>query len=311
LEPWEERLSALALTSEDDGEWGQSTVVERERLQQAYRVCERMTRDHSHTFHLAAKLLPASKRQAAHALYAFCRCTDDAVDLGGSDAQRILAHWKEKVLGPVVDQASPVILAWRDTAARYQIPRRYVQQLLAGVAQDLSVKRYSTFDELAFYCYSVASTVGLMLMSIIGYAGNHAMPSAIKLGVALQLTNILRDVREDWTAGRLYLPQEELHAFGVSENSIAKGVVDDHWCALMRFQIARARKLYAESLPAIAHLERAGRFAVAAAAELYRAILNDIERHGYDVFNHRAYVGTPAKLLRLPGIFLRTLTMTY
>jgi phytoene synthase len=143
-------------------------------------------------------------------------------------------------------------------------------------------------------------------MHITGFAGQAAIPYAIKLGLALQLTNILRDVAEDWERGRLYLPGDELSAFGLDESDLAAGVVTDKWRAFMRFQISRNRQLYAEAWPGIQMLHQDGRFAIAAAADFYRAILNDIEAHDYDVFNRRAYVGTWGKLRRLPGLWWQT-----
>jgi phytoene synthase len=142
-------------------------------------------------------------------------------------------------------------------------------------------------------------------MHIIGFEGAQAIPYAVKLGVALQLTNILRDVAEDWRNRRLYLPLDELSAFGLSEADIAAGVVDDRWRALMRFQIERSRRLYAEGMPGVSMLHSDGRLAIAAAAELYRAILCDIEAHDYDVFTRRAHVSGGGKVRRLPGIWWR------
>lgn len=306
-----EPLYELALTNEADEFWETLTPEQRHWLPEAYAVCERITRRHSATFHLAAGLLPTAKRRAVHALYAFCRCTDDIVDRLGAQAAEVLPLWQDAVLTSGEDARSLVALAWRDAANRHRVPRRYAQQLMAGVARDLECHRYATFAELATYCYAVASTVGLMAMHIIGFSGAEAVPRAIDLGVALQLTNILRDVGEDWKVGRLYLPQEELAAFDIDERAIAEGLTDSRWRAFMQFQIERARLLYAQSLPGIAHLDRTGRFAIAVAAELYRAILSDIERNGYDVFQRRAHVGTWGKLLRLPPIWLRTITLAY
>ncbi len=150
-----------------------------------------------------------------------------------------------------------------------------------------------------------------MAMHIVGFAGHKAIPYAIKLGVALQLTNILRDVQEDWENGRLYLPAEELRMFNLSEDDIAAGNIDHRWRAFMRFQIRRARQLYAEALPGVALLGKSGRFAIAAAAELYRAILDDIEEHDYDVFNRRAHTTKQEKLRHLPGIWWRAKTNQY
>jgi phytoene synthase len=237
--------------------------------------------------------------------------TDDLVDAAdGDDRLTRLEAWRRLVLQPHPPADAPVALAWADTRARFNVPQGYVEQLIDGVARDLTQTRYQTFDDLAGYSYGVASTVGLMAMHIIGFAGAAAIPYAVKLGVALQLTNILRDVGEDWRAGRLYLPLDELAAFGLSEDSIAAlargGERDPRWNDFMQFQIERNRRLYSESWPGVAMLNGEGRFAIAAAAELYRAILLDIEQHENDVFSRRAHVGTTGKLRRLPGIWWRS-----
>ncbi len=148
-----------------------------------------------------------------------------------------------------------------------------------------------------------------MSMHIIGFFTEEAIEYAVKLGVALQLTNILRDINEDWERGRLYLPQEELDRFGLTENDIDRGIVTDRWREFMKFQIARARRLYAEAWPGIAMLNPDGRLAIAAAADLYRAILNDIEAHDYNVFNRRAHLTKWEKLRRLPGLWWRVQRM--
>jgi phytoene synthase len=194
-------------------------------------------------------------------------------------------------------------LAWADTQVRYSIPHGYAQQLINGVSQDFTQSRYTTFGELAEYSYGVASTVGLMAMHITGFAGEDAIPYAIKLGVALQMTNILRDVAEDWARGRIYLPDDELREFGLSDATIADGIVTERWREFMRFQIERVHRLYDEALPGIALLDSDGRFAIGAAAGLYRAILDDIEAHDYDVFTRRAHLSTMGKLSRLPRIW--------
>ena len=169
----------------------------------------------------------------------------------------------------------------------------------------MTQKRYQTFEDVAAYAYGVASTVGLMSMHIIGFSGRQAIPYAIRLGIALQVTNILRDVAEDWEMGRLYLPLDELAEYGLDEGDIAAGQTTERWRSFMRFQIARNRLLYAEAWDGIAMLNRDGRLAVAAAGELYRAILDDIEAHDYDVFHRRAHVGAFGKLGKLPGIWWR------
>ena len=277
-------------------------------LQRAYARCGAISAEHSRSFHMASQLLPVDKRRAVRALYAFCRTSDDIVDRPGGDPGAALAAWRNRVLAPHPPKDDLVAVAWADTLARYHIPHRYVEQLIGGVARDLRQKRYVTFDDLASYAYGVASTVGLMSMHIVGFSGQEAIPYAIKLGVALQMTNVLRDVGEDYRAGRVYLPQEDLTRFGATEEHLSEGRIDDHWRALMRFEIERNRRLYAEAWPGIALLDADGRFAIAAAAELYRAILDDIEAHDYDVFTRRAHVGAIGKLRRLIGLRLRGTT---
>ncbi|NLD71603.1 MAG: squalene/phytoene synthase family protein [Chloroflexi bacterium] len=288
-----------------------TSSLDRGLLRRAYSHCEAVTREHSRTFFLASGLLPPAKRRAVRALYAFCRVSDDLVDCADGDRHAALADWRARVMAPLPQADDPVVLAWADARACYGIPDGYVEQLLSGVGADLECPRYRSFDDLAAYCYGVASTVGLMAMHIIGFAGAAAIPYAVKLGVALQITNILRDVGEDWAAGRLYLPQEELEAHGLSEDDVAEGRVDARWMAFLRFQIARARRLYAEALPGVGLLHRDGRFAIAAAAELYENILGDIEASGGDVFRRRAHVTRNEKLRRLPGIWWRAVVRGY
>jgi phytoene synthase len=284
--------------------WGNSEHPAAD-LAGAYAYAESLTAFHSRSFHLASRLLPDAKRRAVRALYAFCRVSDDIVDNPNANPEGELAEWRQRALAARPPSYDPVALAWADTRQRYRIPPRYVEQLIDGVARDLDQNRYATFDELAAYSYGVASTVGLMSMHIIGFSDSAAVPYAIKLGVALQTTNILRDVGEDWRAGRLYLPLEELAAYGLAEEDLARGRVDDRWRDFMRFQIDRNRQLYREAHPGISMLDPDGRLAIAAASDLYSAILDDIERHDFDVLNRRAHVSTGRKLRMLPRIWLR------
>ena len=272
-------------------------------LDRAYAYCDMITSKNSRTFHMATSLLPAAKRRAMRALYAFCRMSDDIVDCSAIDAKVRLAAWRQKALTPEPSSYDFIPIAWSDTSFRYRIPQRYAEQLIDGVGRDLHQKRYRTFEDVVRYAYGVASTVGLMSMHIIGFAGEQAIPYAIKLGVALQLTNILRDVGEDWANGRLYLPMDEMAAFGLSESDLDKAQVNENWRAFLRFQIERNHRLYNEANPGIALLNKDGRFAVAAASDLYRAILSDIEAHDYNVFNHRAHVNAWGKVRMLPSIW--------
>lgn len=311
---WETKLLSLAYEAgRPRVKMGFGPLAGEKRLEEAYAYCDALTAAHSRSFYLASGLLPADKRRAMRALYAFCRVSDDIVDHPGGDAVsrgdglKELAMWRRRSLSPRPVSNHPVVLAWADTRRRYQIPRRYAEQLLDGVGRDLDQKRYQTFPELATYAYGVASTVGLMSMHIVGFSGPEAIPYAIKLGVALQLTNILRDVGEDWRAGRVYLPLQELADFGLGEADLAAGEVSKSWREFMQFQIERNRHLYREAWPGIALLAPQGRFAVGAAGELYQAILEDIEAHDYDVFSYRAHQGAWGKLSRLPFIWWRSL----
>lgn len=301
---WENQLLSLA------GEaWHMGTAVavtpiaEDHLLKEAYAYCEKITAVHSRSFHLASGLLPEEKRQAVRALYAFCRITDDIVDNPQGNVQAKLDNWHRHAFSNMPPHDDLPAVAWADARQRYQIPVRYAEQLVEGVSRDLNQDRYETFADLATYSYGVASTVGLMSMHIIGFSNPDAISYAIKLGLALQMTNILRDVGEDWRRGRLYLPSDELAAFGITEDDIAAGVVTEKWRDFMRFQIERTRQLYEESWTGIMMLHKDGRFAIAAAAGLYRGILNSIEANDYDVFNHRAHVSTWGKLKMMPALW--------
>lgn len=279
-------------------------------LDEAYQYCARVTKVNSRTFYLATALLPHAKRRAVRALYAFCRATDDLIDQVPrlDDASNPLETWQSR-LSACPTPYDPILLAWADTKARHQIPSGLETQLLEGVARDLSPRRYTSFAELAEYCYGVASTVGLMVMHIVDFADASALPYAVRLGVALQLTNILRDVGADWRSGRLYLPLDDLGRFGLTEDDVANGCVDDRWRAFMRFQIARARGLFERAEPGIALLDPDGRFAIAAASELYRGILDRIEAFDFEVFRARAHLGTWEKIARLPRIWWHARTV--
>jgi 15-cis-phytoene synthase len=304
---WESRLLSLAGEAWHGGTAvAHAPVAEEHLIDEAYAHCDRLTAQHSRSFHMASSLLPTEKRRAVRALYAFCRITDDIVDCPQTDIQSALEQWRQRAFTSHPPHDDLAALAWADARLRYEIPLRYAEQLMEGVSRDLRQDRYTTFEDLATYSYGVASTVGLMSMHIVGFSGAEAIPYAIKLGLALQLTNILRDVGEDWRRGRLYLPLEELEHFGLSEATIDAGVVDDHWREFMRFQIDRNRQLYEEAWPGIYMLNENGRFAIAAAAGLYGGILAEIEANDYDVFTRRASVSTWGKLRRLPGLWWRS-----
>jgi phytoene synthase len=275
-------------------------------LHHAYKQAEKITAEHSKSFHLASGLLPEEKRSAVRALYAFCRTVDDIVD-ESSDLERDaqLDYWRRMVETASFADHDLVAAAWADTLTRYHIPRHYALQLIDGVARDLLQSRYQTFDELATYCYGVASTVGLMSMYIIGFHGNESVPYAIKLGVALQMTNILRDVGEDYHNGRIYLPREELAFYGIQESDLADGRITDNWRQFMKFQLDRTRQLYEESWEGVKMLEREGQLAIGAASVFYQGILDQIEKSDYDVFSRRASLSAIGKVSKIPALWFK------
>jgi phytoene synthase len=305
LATWEIRLLARAHEALSTPTIDNHVISKKDVLESAYNYCAEITKTHSRTFYLASLLLPYQKRRAVQALYAFCRSTDDLVDetQGLANADQVFENWRIRLNNVHPAAHDPVPLAWADVQASYRIPRGYADQLITGVARDRIQKRYQSFNELTEYCYGVASTVGLMAMYVIGFESRDALPYAVKLGIALQLTNILRDVGEDLRTGRLYLPLDELAMFGLTEHDVMMQTNDERWKKFMHFQIKRVHRLYDEASWGISLLNPDGRFAIKAATELYRAILKDIEANQYDVFTRRAYVGTFGKLRRLPRIW--------
>lgn len=274
-----------------------------QRIAEAYHECEQIIRQHSKSFFFSTQFLPPDKRRAVRAFYAFCRVTDDTVDQASGDPARALAEWVQQARAARPRSDNPVLLAWHDTRTHYNLPADLVDELLAGVAMDLTINRYATFTDLWLYCYRVASVVGLLSMGVTGAAPG-AAPFAIKLGVALQMTNILRDVGEDAGRGRVYLPQEDLQRFGLSAEDILSRVYDERFVAMMRFQVERTYRLYDESWPGIGLLPPDSRFAVAAAARVYRGILDNLVANGYDPYTRRAHLTLREKLVRLPRIWL-------
>jgi len=279
--------------------------------QHAFAATEAVIHKHSKTFYFATALLPRPARRAIRSLYAFCRASDDLVDCADSTLQDLEA-WRRQVNLPASQQTNPLLLSWALVREHYAIDRRYEQELLDGIAMDIHFKPYATWDDLRQYCYRVASTVGLLSMPVVGYAKRssfeQAAPYAIKLGIALQLTNILRDVGEDAGRGRVYLPEQDLAAFGLSSADILRQVYDERFVALMKFEINRARQLYAEALPGISLLSAAARPAVGAAALLYRSILDRIEANQYQVHTARAHTSSMRKLSMLPNILYKVYT---
>lgn len=290
-------------------------------LEDAYELCRQITAEYSKTFYLGTLLMPMEKRRAIWAIYVWCRRTDELVDGPRSEltTNATLDEWEQHLesvfaRNPVEDADVALV----DTLERFPISIQPFRDMIAGQRMDLYRSRYETFEQLKLYCYRVAGTVGLMTTPVMGVDSSHKTapwaqtqaagnpePEAVALGIANQLTNILRDVGEDARRGRIYIPLEDLERFNYSEKDLLNGVVDERWRELMRFQIARARRFFAEAERGIGLLSPDARFPVWAALMLYRGILDVIEKNQYDVFHKRAYVPGWRKSLYLPLAKLR------
>ncbi|MGB3203015.1 MAG: 15-cis-phytoene synthase CrtB [Nodosilinea sp.] len=289
-------------------------------VEDAYEVCRRITAKYSKTFYTGTMLMAPAKRRAIWAIYVWCRRTDELVD--GPQAQftseKTLDRWEAQLesifAGCPVDDEDVALV---DTLEQFPLDIQPFRDMIAGQRMDLHRSRYETFDDLELYCYRVAGTVGLMSTTVMGVDTQlktapwsqqqplDPTPQAIALGIANQLTNILRDVGEDARRGRIYLPLADLAAFDYTETDLMAGVVDDRWRALMAFQIDRARRFYAEAESGIGLLSEDARWPVWSALALYRQILDVVEENGYDVFSQRAFVPSLRKLLTLPGTLLK------
>ncbi len=277
-------------------------------IQLGYREAKEVTRAHARSFFFASALLFGARRRAAYALYAVCRGLDDLVDSGeAADPRGRLAEASE-VLARAIEgrpiapgQARPwtsaQLAALSDAAARFSIPARPFGELVEGMKMDLDGVEYRSWAQLDLYCYRVAGTVGELMAPVLGCRDARALDSARDLGKAMQLTNIVRDVREDYERGRVYLPLDELSAFGVTRADLGAHRVREGFRALLRHQVARARRLYssgAAGIPALGTV--AARATVRVMGAVYGGILGAIEARAYDVFSARARVSGWGKL---------------
>jgi len=262
-------------------------------LPASYAYCERLARRAASNFYPAFWLLPTSQRRGMCALYAFARIADDLSDAGQSieNKKANLILWRRGFDACLAGtHHHPIHPALLDTVKRFGIPREYLEAILAGVEMDLEPVRYATFADLRRYCHHVASAVGLACLHIWGYSGEAAKDYAEQAGIAFQLTNILRDLKEDAARGRVYLPQDELARFGYDESGLAQGKFDEAFRALMRFQVQRAREYYDAAEPLLGCLAPPGRAVFFLMARTYRTLLEEIERRDYDVFSARIRV---------------------
>ncbi|GAB4452424.1 MAG: phytoene/squalene synthase family protein [Armatimonadaceae bacterium] len=275
-------------------------------LEAAYEHCRQVNQHYGKTYYFSTLFFPAEVRPAVHALYAWVRYPDEWVDNPGemslSEQCDKLQQWRDATADAVKTGASdhPVLAAWADSARRYDVPVQYMRDFMDAMEMDLTVSRYTTFDDLQKYTWGSASVVGLMMCRIIGATDPKAVSHAANLGLAMQLTNFLRDVGEDWRERkRIYLPLEDLERFGVSEGDIAEGRLTENFCALIRFEAERCREFYADADRGMHYIPEAGRLPVRLARVLYSRILDKIEENHCDVFTRRARVSTAEKLLTL------------
>jgi phytoene synthase len=284
----------------DAGAAGLADVSRRDgaSLDADYEHCAQVTRRSRSSFYYAFILLPPERRRALHAVYAFCRFIDDiADDEAIREPALLLKRWREE-LDRVYSGAPTRALsrALADSARRFRIPRELFEEIINGVEMDLSRKRYQTWEELRPYCYRVASALGLICIEIFGYSNPSAKLYAENLGLALQLTNILRDVREDAERGRIYLPLEDLARFTVSENEILGGVYSPNFVRLMDFEARRARELYALAQSELAPEDRATLLTAEAMRLIYATLLERIINSNYRVLDRRHRLSAPHKL---------------
>lgn len=272
--------------------------VETAALKDDYARCAEITRRSSSNFYYAFMLLPAARRRALYAVYAFCRFVDDIADGETEQAPAAqLARWRDELeLVYNGAPAHPISRALAHEVRRFAIPRRHFEEIIDGVEMDLSRSRYATFEELRLYCYRVASAVGLICIEIFGYANPRSRVYAENLGIAFQLTNIIRDVREDAARGRIYLPLEDLARFGVAEDEILHGVDTPALRRLMEFEGERARGFYAEAERALPAEDASTMMCAEAMRFIYGALLERIARSGYSVLSNRHRLSAPRKL---------------
>jgi phytoene synthase len=269
-------------------------------LEESYALCERIARKTGKNFYYSFLVMPREKRAAMCAIYAFMRRSDDIADSAGNpmDALEGLRQWRAQVdtalNGGVM--GDPILPALADTVGRYRIPLRHFHELLDGTEMDQTATRYATFDELYQYCYRVASAVGLVVLPVFGYKDEAALAPAEACGIAFQLTNILRDVKEDAQMGRIYLPLEDLRRFGVSENEIMDSRATPQFLELMKFEAARARGFYDKARPLLNMIDADSRGTLAVMIAIYGGILRKIEESNFAVFDRRIRLSTAEKL---------------
>ncbi len=278
-------------------------------VDEAYEACAQITREASTNFYYAFLTLPEEKRRAIYATYAFCRLCDDIVDEPDreGDPAAELADVRVR-LGNAYEgnESGAIWTALADAQKRFGIGHSNYAAVIEGCEMDLTQTRYETFDDLIEYCKRVASAVGLVCIEVCGYEDDSAVDHAIDLGIAMQLTNVVRDVAEDARNGRIYLPLEELERFGYSEQDLLAGVVNDNFRSLIKFQVDRARQYFERGNNLFPLLDRRSRACPQAMAEVYMGILDKIENADYDVMSARVSLSKREKLMLAGKLWLRS-----
>jgi len=274
-------------------------------LDQSYDYCRRVARQRAKNFYYSFLLLSPEQRKGMCAIYAFMRYCDDLSDEPGANRAAI-DRWHAEMEQALQGRFSthPVWPAFYDTVERFAIPHEYFREMIAGVASDLEPREIESFDELYRYCYQVASVVGLTILHIFGFETASALPLAEKCGVAFQLTNILRDIREDAGLGRVYLPADELRRFAVTAGDLRAGNRNEAFLGLMRFQAARARAYYEESMPLLDLVDPRSRPSLWALITIYSRLLERIEAVNFDVFSRRVRLSALEKSWILAQAFV-------
>jgi len=270
-------------------------------LSASYAWCEKVARSQAKNFYYSFLLLSAEKRRAMCAIYAFMRyCDDLSDDEGIADRAAAIAQWRRDLTsalsGNTAGETAPGHLVWpafADTVQRFRIPHQYFFDMIEGVSSDLEPRRIRTFEELYDYCYHVASVVGLTIVHIFGFKEPEALQLAEECGIAFQITNILRDVREDAEKHRVYLPAEDLERFHVSAETFEPR---DRFRELMAFEAGRARDYFRQSAPLVGMVEAGSRASLRALIAIYARLLDRIVDSNYDVLARRIRVSTPEKI---------------
>ena len=280
-------------------------------IRDSYRHCREIAKSRAQNFYYSFLLLERPKRDAMCAVYAFMRRCDDLSDdpdaRANGQAEQKLSLWRVELdralSGQKVDD--PLWPAFCHTVDRYMIPHRFFHEMIDGVMSDIRPRPMENYEELYEYCYKVASVVGLTIIHIFGFSSMRALLMAEKCGVAFQLTNILRDVREDADMGRVYIPTEDLRRFGVTVAQLTEGIEDGRFRHLMQFEAARAHALYDESAELLKLVDRRSRRSLWALRTIYQLLLRKIQFNHYAVLSKRISISKPTKILLLLLAFLR------